>query len=133
MRWVALVAGVALVALAFAAATRVADTREGLLAEIITLLGGMAGVVLLLYGLLARPRLSSSAPKAPTAGERPAPRPRSRTDLLLGVGGIGLAVILWSGLAVSGGFSLALLGAVLLLPMVAGSVYLCLRFLRASR
>ncbi len=121
----------ALVALAFAAATRVADTREGLVAEIITLLGGMAGVVLLIYGLAARRRaVPASSPSPQAAAPRPAPS-RSRRDLLLGAGGIVLAVILLSGLGASGGFWWAAIGAVLLLPMVAGSVYLCLRFLRA--
>src|SRR5690349_7637472 len=41
MRRFALVAGTALVILAFAAATRVADTREGLIAEVVTLLTGV--------------------------------------------------------------------------------------------
>ena len=52
MRWVSLGAGIALTVLAFAAATRVADTREGLIAEVITLLAGLAGISLLLYGLI---------------------------------------------------------------------------------
>lgn len=121
----------ALVALAFVAATRVADTREGLVAEIVTLLGGMAGVVLLIYGLVARRRATpASAPSPEPATPRPHPS-RSRRDLLLGAGGIILAVILLSGLGASGGFWWAAIGAVLLLPMVSGSVYLCLRFLRA--
>ena len=120
-----------MVALAFVAATRVTDTREGLVAEIVTLLGGMAGVVLLIYGLAARRRATpagSSSPQATTPGPLPS---RSRRDLLLGAGGIILAVILLSGLGASGGFWWAAIGAVLLLPMVSGSVYLCLRFLRA--
>lgn len=129
MRWLALVAGVALVTLAFGAATRVTDTREGLIAEVITLLGGLAGVALLIYGLTARKR-----PTAPPSTERPTsiPRARSRNDLLVGTGGIALALILLGGLALSGGIWWAAFGLVLLLPMIAGSVYLCVRFLRLS-
>ena len=123
----------ALVALAFAAATRVADTQEGLVAEIVTLLGGLAGVVLLIYGLAARGRaLPASSPAPQATAPNPRPPSRSRRDLLLGAGGIVLAVILLGGLGASGGFWWAAIGAVLLLPMLAGSVYLCLRFLRAS-
>ncbi len=131
MRWLSLLAGFVLIALAFAAASRVADTREGLVAEIITLLGGAAGVLLLIYGLAARKR-TGPAPESRSQGVRGTSAPRSRKDLLLGAAGLVLAAVLLSGLAVSGGFGWALLGAVLLLPMIAGSVYLCLRFLRAS-
>ncbi len=129
MRWLSLVAGAALLALAFGAATRVTDTREGLIAEVIALLGGLAGVVLLIYGLAVRKRAT-----APTAPQRPpaVPRARSRNDLLLGAGGIALALILLGGLAASGGIWWAAIGLVLLLPMIAGSVYLCARFLRFS-
>lgn len=116
-------------ALAFAAATRVSDTREGLIAEVITLLGGLAGVALLIYGLTARNR----SPRPPTHQRKAAAsRPRSTNDLLLGSGGIALGLILLVGLALSAGLAWAALGLVLLLPMIAGSVYLCVRFLRAS-
>jgi len=43
MRWPALGAGVILIAAAFFAAARVADTREGLIYEVVTLLGGLTG------------------------------------------------------------------------------------------
>ena len=129
MRWLSLVAGIALVALAFAAATRVTDTREGLIAEVITLLGGLAGVALLIYGLTAR-RRQMPPPSSPRP--RAAPRARSKNDLLLGASGIVFALILLVGLAVSGGFLWAALGLALLLPMIAWSVYLCVRFLRLS-
>ena len=134
MRWLALVAGVALTALAIAAVTRVADTREGLVAEIVTLLGALAGVSLLIYGLTARsrPRPQLAAP----TGLGPAiatPRVRSSRDLLLGAAGVALALILLGGLAISGGLLWAAFGLALLLPMLAGCVYLCLRYLRASR
>ncbi|HKW70142.1 MAG TPA: hypothetical protein VJP81_06115 [Candidatus Dormibacteraeota bacterium] len=132
MRWLALVTGVALVTLAFGAATRVADTREGLVAEIITLLGGMVGVSLLIYGLAARRRTSAQSPSVSREIEHRPPGRRSRKDVLLGVGGIGLALVLLAGLAASGGFWWAVIGAVLLVPMVSGSVYLCVRYLRAS-
>ena len=132
MRWLAIVAGVALIALAIAAATRVADTREGLVAEVVTLLGALAGVSLLIYGLAARPRPQAAAPETRTAPTLAAPRGRSSRDLLLGAAGIALALILLGGLAISGGLLWAAFGLALLLPMLAGCVYLCLRYLRAS-
>jgi len=132
MRWLALLAGVALIALAIIAVTRVADTREGLVAEVVTLLGALAGVSLLIYGLAARPRpqAASAAPRA--ASSVGTLRPRSSRDLRLGAAGIALALILLGGLAFSGGFWWAAFGLALLLPMLAGCVYLCLRYLRAS-
>ena len=138
MRWISLGAGVALVALAFAAATRVSDTREGLIAEVITLLGGLAGVALLIYALTARRQ--SHGPTTRTASRSDFPGqlggeespPRARRDILLGAGGILLALVLLGGLGFSGGGLWLALGFALLLPMMAGSVYLCVRFLRAS-
>lgn len=129
MRWLSLVAGIALVALAFAAATRVSDTRGGLIAEVITLLGGLAGVSLLMYGLTVRKRPAPAAAPPPTVAPL---RPRSTNDLVLGGGGIALGLILLGGLALSAGLGWAALGLALLLPMIAGSVYLCVRFLRAN-
>lgn len=132
MRWVSLGTGIALIVVAFAAATRVADTREGLIAEVITLLAGLAGISLLLYGLVRD--VARSAPRT----ERPlrvdkvtAPPVRPVTDLLAGGGGIAVAFVLVGGLAITGSFELAGLGLVLLLPMIAGSIYLCTRFARA--
>jgi len=132
MRWLSVIAGVALLALAIAAVTRVADTREGLVAEIVTLLGALAGVSLLIYGLTARPRPQVAAPTRP-GPLLATPRGRSSRDLLLGAAGIALALILLGGLAISGGLLWAAFGLALLFPMVAGCVYLCLRYLRASR
>jgi len=131
MRWVAFAAGVALTVLAFGSATRVADTREGLVFEIITLLGGLAGIGLLTYAFATRRR--PSTPQAPA----PAPpsqvsQTRSRRDLLLGAGGIILGLILLTGLAISGGALWAGFGLALMLPMLAGSVYLCVRYVRAG-
>ena len=124
-----LVAGAALVVVAFASATRVADTREGLIAEVVTLLSSLAAVGLLIYGLTARRgQAPASSPGRPTVTLRP----RTRRDLLLGTGGVALALVLLAGLAISGGLLWAGLGLVLLLPMISGSVYLCVRFLRAS-
>lgn len=131
MRRLALVAGIALVALAFGAGSRVADTREGLIAEVITLLAGLAGVALLIYGLVARPRAPAGPPRLETSST-PAEHARSVRDLLVGAGGIVLALALLTGLALSGGALWAGFGLVLLLPMFAGSVYLCVRYLRAS-
>src|SRR3954447_25378148 len=119
MRWLAVIAGVALVVLAIGAVTRVADTREGLVAEIVTLLGALAGVSLLIYGLTARPRprVPALARSAPTTAT---PRARSRRDPLLGAAGIALALILLGGLTISGGLLWAAFGLALLLPMLAG-------------
>jgi len=131
LRRLSLVAGVALVALAFAAATRVTDTREGLVAEVMTLLGGMAGVGLLIYAFAARRRpgrrQDDPTPKSSVTGGR-----RSLRDLAFGAGGIVLGVVLLTGLAFSGGPLWASLGLALLLPMLAGSIYLCVRFLRSA-
>lgn len=130
MRWLALVAGAGLIALAFGAATHVADTREGLIAEVITLMAGLVGVSLLLYGLLAgaarpapRPSTSSAAPLRPSSGK----------EFTIGAAGIGLAVILIGGLALTAGWEFAALGSVMLLPMIAGSVFLCGRYLLADK
>lgn len=132
MRAATLVIGAAMVVLAFAAATRVADTREGLIAEVVTLFAGLAGVGFLMYGLTARRRPTRQAvPVAPAEAQAPRP-PRARRDLLLGSGGVALALFLLIGLELSGGPLWAALGLVILLPMLAGSVYLCVRFLRAN-
>ena len=130
MRWISLVAGIVFVALAFAAATRVADTRDGLIAEVVTLFSGLAGVSLVLYGLFARPRPKPAAAAATRAAQA---RPPSARDFAIGAGGLGLAAILLGGLFISAGWQWAALGLVILLPMIAGSAYLCGRFLLANR
>ncbi|HEY0830645.1 MAG TPA: hypothetical protein VGE99_05840 [Candidatus Dormibacteraeota bacterium] len=132
MRWISLVAGAALVVLAFAAVTRVSDSREGLVAEAITLLGGLAGIGLLVYGLAARRTAAGRPSLTRQLDTRPSPRPRANRDLVFGAGGIALALLLLGGLAISGGVLWAALGLALMLPMISGSVYLCVRFLRAS-
>jgi len=131
VRWLAFVAGSALIATAVAAVTRVSDTREGLVAEIITLLAAVAGISLLIYAFAARRRTSLSPAARPTRVE-PQVHPRSSRDLMVGAAGIALALVLLAGLVISGGFLWAGLGLALLLPMIAGSVYLCVRYLRAS-
>jgi hypothetical protein len=129
MRRFALGTGAALVIVAFAAATRVADTREGLIAEVVTLLAGVAGVGALIYGLAARQATTTNQ----RVGRALRPmRPRTRGDLLIGAGGVTLSAILVVGLAITGGPLSAAFGLVLLLPMIAGCVYLCVRFLRAN-
>jgi hypothetical protein len=132
VRWPALLAGIVLVGVAFLAAGRVADTREGLISEVITLLAGMAGVILILYGLFATSSRTSGPPAGPLPRIRSTPqRVRSANDLLLGGGGLLIATILIVGIALSTGPLWGLLGLVLLLPMVVGCGYLCVRFLRA--
>lgn len=130
MRRLSLVAGAGLIVLAFGAATEVADTREGLIAEVVTLLAGLAGVSLLLYGLLAG---ATRPPARPSASVRAPIGAPSRREFSAGVAGLGLAVILISGLAITAGWEWAALGSVMLLPMIAGSLFLCRRFLRARQ
>lgn len=126
MRRLSLIAGIALVAIAFGAATRVTDTREGLIAEVITLLAALVGISLVLYGLLAGPRPAGTPPLL-----RPPARTPSAKDFAIGAFGLGLAAILIGGLGITAGLQWAALGSVLLLPMIAGSAVLCARFLRA--
>ena len=131
MRWLSLIAGISFVVLAFAAGTQVADTRDGLIAEVVTLFSGLAGVSLVLYGLFAGMRRASGPGVARTP---PLPaRPPSPRDLAIGAGGLGLAAILLGGLFISSGWQWAALGFVILLPMIVGSALLCGRFLLASR
>lgn len=130
MRWSALGAGVVLVAVAFAAATRVADTREGLIYEVVTLLAGLAGVSLLLYGLVATFSPARPTVPAPPIAADPTEKVHNAGELLIGASGLVLAAILLAGIAASAGGWWALLGSVLLLPMIAGCVYLCVTFVR---
>ena len=52
-------------------------------------------------------------------------------DLLLGSAGLLVAAVLLTGLVMSGGSQWAVIGALLLLPMIAGCVYLCAAFMAA--
>lgn len=130
MRWLSLVAGAALIAIAFGAANFVADTREGLIAEVVTLLAGLVGVSLLLYGLVTGRR---AAPRPAVPRPPPAARQPSSREFTIGAAGLGVAAILIGGLAVSAGWQWAALGSVMLLPMIAGSAFLCARFLRTRQ
>ena len=141
MRRLSLAGGFALIVLAFAAASRVTDSREGLVAEIVTLLVGLAGIGLLTYAFAARARNANRPSPQPSpltgrGGITPlggrGRKPRSTRDLVLGAAGVLLAVLLVTALAISGGILWAGFGLALLLPMIAGSVYLCVRFLRAN-
>ena len=127
-RRISLVAGIVLIAIAFAAGTRVANTREGLIAEVITLLAGLAGMTLVFYGLFARARPATNPARVLPASER---RPPSTRDFALGAAGLMLAGLLVGGWGISAGWQWAALSVVVLLPMIAGSAVLCIRFLRA--
>jgi len=124
--------GLVLVAVAFIAATRVADTREGLIAEVVTLMSGLAGVSLLLYGLIPK-RAAAAAARRPQPAEDSSRGLRTANDLLFGSLGLLLAVVLLGGLVLSAGWLWALLGAVLLLPMMVGCGYLLAVFIRAPQ
>jgi hypothetical protein len=132
VRWLALVVGAALIAIAFIAGGRVADTREGLVAEVIALLTALVGLGLVLYAWVSGARPGPG--RAPTAGAK-APRSqiRSATELLAGAVGVLIAAALVAGVALSAGPLWALMGLVLLLPMILGSAYLCMRFFRAPQ
>jgi hypothetical protein len=128
VRLLTLTAGIALIAVAFGAGTRVADTREGLIAEVITLLAGVAGIGLVLFAVFARAR-----PSSPVGVARPpAPvRSPSARDFAVGASGLALAAVLIGGLVITAGLQWAAWGTVLLLPMIAGSAFLCGRYLRS--
>lgn len=134
IRWVALGSGVALIAVSVIAFTKVADTREGQIAEVVTLLAFGIGFVLLIYAFAARRRPATPAAVArdePRGGRTPVPRGSPR-DLALGAAGVIVSAVLVTGLAVTGGLMWAGLGFVILLPMLAGSVYLCWRSLKTN-
>jgi hypothetical protein len=133
VRWLALSAGVVLIIAAFAAGTRVADTREGLIYEVVTLMAGLAGVSLLLYGLVATLRPPKAAAPAPSIDSSAEQKVHNAAELLVGASGLVVAAILLVGIAATAGVQWALLGSILLLPMIAGCAYLCLAFARAPR
>lgn len=132
MRWLALGAGAVMVTVAFLAGARVADTREGLIYEVISLFAGLAGVILILYGWVGAS--ARAHPRAPSVPVKPPPpvRVRPANDLLIGAGGLAVVAILVVGAGVSNGILWALMALVLLLPMVIGCAYLCVRFFRAE-
>ena len=122
-----------LVVVAFLAGSRVADTREGLIYEVVTLLAGLAGVSLLLYGLVAPMGPAGGSTQNPRVAPPATERVHNAGELLVGVGGLVISAVLFGGIAVTAGLLWALLGGVLLLPMIAGCVYLCVSFVRAER
>lgn len=133
MRWLALGGGVSLIAAAFVAGTRVADTREGLVYEVVTLLAGLAGVTLLLYGLVATLGRERPALRAPNARSSADEKVHNVAELVLGASGLAVAAILLAGVTATAGVLWAALGSILLLPMIAGCAYLCFTFLRGPR
>jgi hypothetical protein len=133
MRWLALAAGAALVTIAFLAGGRVADTREGLIYEVIALLAGLVGVSLVLYGWVAATIRSRPPGPPPPVRSSPSVEIRSANDLLIGGAGLVVATGLIIGIGFSAGLVWAALGLVLLLPMVVGCAFLSLRFLSAPK
>jgi hypothetical protein len=131
LRWLALVIGSVLIVIAFIAGGRVADTRDGLLAEVVALLAGLAGVSLVLYVWMAGARPRPAA--APALGAKPTNQIRSATELLAGGAGLGIAAALIAGVALSAGGLWVIVALVLLLPMIVGSAFLCVRFMRAPQ
>lgn len=133
MRWVALFLGIALLAASAIAFTRVADTKEGQIAEVVTLLAFGSGFALALYGVAARKRPAQrGSPAAVVRSEEAAAPAHSARDLAVGAAGVIVTAALLTGLALSGGLMWAGFGFVILLPMLAGSVYLCWRSLRTN-
>jgi hypothetical protein len=130
---VSLSAGAVFVTIAFLAGSQVADTREGLVYEVVALFAGLAGVGLVLYGWVGAAARAHRGTAPPPVTPTPPVRVRSANDLLIGGGGVVVAVILVTGIGLSAGFAWALMGLLLLAPMIIGSAYLCLRFLRAPQ
>src|SRR6202165_77823 len=123
-RWSA-VAGVVLIAVAFGAATRVAKTREGLIAEVITLLAGLAGMTLVFFGLFTGLRL---VPR-PAVERPPAPaRPPSLRDFALGTAGLLLAVFLIGGWGFSAGWQGDARSVIVMVSWFVGGAFFSSRF-----
>jgi hypothetical protein len=133
VRWLALGTGAVLVTVAFLAGSRVADTREGLIFEVIALFAGLGGVSLVLYGWVAGAARAHTPRPPPPVASPPPVQIRSANELLIGGAGLVVATGLVIGIALSAGTLWAAMGLVLLMPMVIGSAFLCLRFLRASQ
>jgi hypothetical protein len=133
VRWLALATGAVLVVVAFLAGARVADTREGLVFEVIALLAGLAGLSLVLYGWVATTARVHARRRQPPVVLPRAVEARSANELLIGGGGLVIALVLVVGIALSAGVLWAALGLMLLLPMAIGSAFICLRFLRAPQ
>jgi hypothetical protein len=133
VRWLALASGAVLVAIAFVAGGRVADTRAGLVFEVIALLAGLGGISLIMYGWVASSaRAYAGSQRRPVTREQPV-QIRSANELLIGGSGLVIAAVLVGGIGLSAGLGWTLMGVLLLLPMVIGCAYLCLRFFRAPQ
>jgi len=74
-----------------------------------------------------RPRSAAAAPPVVT---QPTARVHNAGELLVGAAGLVVAAILLAGIAATAGGWWALLGSILLLPMIAGCIYLCFAFAR---
>ncbi len=133
MRWQFVIAGAISVGVAFFAATHVADTREGLLYEVVTLFAALIGVILILLGLFSSTLRSSGSGRPRAVSGSSEPEVHFASELLVGAGGLVVAALLLTGLAISAGPVWGLLGLALLLPMIAGSAYLCVRFIRGPK
>src|SRR2546428_701167 len=121
MRCLALCAGRARVTVAFLAGARVADTREGLIYEVVTLLAGLAGVSLLLYGLVAALGRQRPLLQAPNVRASADEKVHNAAELAVGASGLVVAAILLAGVSATPGALLAMLGSVPLLPEIAGA------------
>jgi hypothetical protein len=133
VRWLALASGAVLVAVAFLAGAGVADTRQGLVFEVIALLAGLAGVSLILYGWVAPAARAYPARPDQAVTLAAQVKIRSANELLVGGGGLVVVAILVIGIGLSAGIGWSLMGMLLLLPMSIGCTYLCLRFFRAPQ
>src|SRR5260370_32015921 len=88
MRWGAVGSGVILVVVAFLAGSRVADTRECIIYEVVTLLAGLAGVSFLLYGLVAPMSRAGRTPQSPRVAPPATQSVHNAGELLIGVAGL---------------------------------------------
>jgi hypothetical protein len=90
----------------------------------------------LLYGLVAT--LGRSAPPPPSLPSPPTGvhaegQVHNSAELVVGGSGLLVAAILLAGIAATAGVLWLVLGSILLLPMIAGCVYLCVRFARGPK
>jgi hypothetical protein len=101
--------------------------------EVVTLFAALAGVSLLLYGLVATLGRSAPPPPSPPTAVRAGGQVHNSAELLVGGSGLLVAAILLAGIAATAGVLWLVLGSILLLPMIAGCAYLCIRFARGPK
>src|SRR5258708_32511556 len=118
LRRLCIFAGLALIAVAFVAATQIENARQGLIAEVILYLAGALGLVLLFYGLFARSRPSPSSESHSVEARTRQPKVPTANDLVLGAAGVILAILLLAGLAFSAGILSLVFWAVPLPPLL---------------